>query len=70
MMTQQSLQEEEDELQVVEANPEGLPRLTVAVKDAKATRELMFTLRHFHLGDPAAGGRLAKVGDDPKAIVR
>ncbi|MCB1870155.1 MAG: ferredoxin [Gammaproteobacteria bacterium] len=64
MMTQQSLQEEEDELQVVEANPEGLPRLTVAVKDAKATRELMFTLRHFHLGDPAAGGRLAKVGDD------
>ncbi|MCB1830415.1 MAG: ferredoxin [Gammaproteobacteria bacterium] len=64
MSTQQSLREEEDELEVAEVNPEGLPRLTVAVKDAKATRELMFTLRHFHLGDPAASERLAKVDDD------
>lgn len=64
MTTQQSLREEDDEFEVPEVNPEGLPKLTVAIKDAKATRELMFTLRHFHLGDPAASERLAKVDDD------
>jgi len=55
---------EEDEIQIPAAETEGLPKLTTAVKDAKATRELMFKLRHFHLGDPAASERLAKVGDD------
>ncbi|HXK56954.1 MAG TPA: hypothetical protein PLZ16_09935, partial [Gammaproteobacteria bacterium] len=63
MSTKLSVQEE-DEVRVEEVNPEGLPRLTVAVKDAKATRELMFTLRHFHLGDPAASEHLVKVDDD------
>jgi len=42
----------------------GLPALPTAVKDAKATRELMFTLRHFHLGDPGAKERLEPVGKD------
>ena len=36
----------------------------MAVKDAKATRELMFTLRHFHLGDPGARDRLEVPGPD------
>lgn len=46
------------------ASDETLPTLTTAVKDAKATRELMFTLRHFHLGDPAARERLERAEDD------
>lgn len=41
-----------------------VPSLPTAVKDAKATRELMFTLRHFHLGDPVAKERLEVLGDD------
>jgi len=64
MTNAQSVYEDEDEIDLPDTNPEGLPKLTVAVKDSKATRELMFTLRHFHLGDPAAGERLAKVNDD------
>jgi len=44
--------------------PTQAPVLPLAVKDAKATRELLFTLRHFHLGDPGAGGRLEALGDD------
>ncbi len=40
------------------------PVLPTAVKDAKATRELMFSLRHFHLGDPGAQGVLESVGED------
>jgi len=41
-----------------------IPRLPTAVKDAKATREHLYTLRHFHLGDPSAGARLEGIGDD------
>ena len=50
--------------QIPGAAPEGLPALPTAVKDAKTTRELMFTLRHFHLGDPAAKERLEPVAAD------
>ena len=64
MTTTLSVREDEDEIELPDANPEGLPKLTVAVKDAKATREMMFTLRHFHLGDPAAGERLVELDDD------
>jgi len=63
MTTNESIREE-DEIQIPAAETDGLPRLTTAVKDARATRELMFALRHFHLGDPAASERLAKVGDE------
>lgn len=35
-----------------------------AVKDARVTRELMFTLRHFHLGDPSAKSELDAPGND------
>ncbi|MEW8462986.1 MAG: hypothetical protein G8D66_00285, partial [gamma proteobacterium symbiont of Ctena orbiculata] len=41
-----------------------VPSLPTAVKDARATRELMFLLRHFHLGDPAAKAQLESIGDD------
>lgn len=40
------------------------PVRPLAVKDAKATRELLFTLRHVHLGDPHARERLDAPGDD------
>jgi len=40
------------------------PMLPNAVKDARATRELMFLLRHFHLGDPGARAALRPVGED------
>ncbi|MEA3291059.1 MAG: ferredoxin [Pseudomonadota bacterium] len=54
----------EDQALSPEREPETTPHLLTAVKDAKATRELMFTLRHFHLGDPAAKGQLEPVCDD------
>jgi ferredoxin len=46
--------------------PEGsqFPVLPHAVKDAKASRELLFTLRHVHLGDPGARSRLEAPGPD------
>ena len=50
--------------QIAGGGDRGLPALPRAVKDAKATRELMFTLRHFHLGDPGAKERLGPVGRD------
>jgi hypothetical protein len=50
--------------QIQTAGPERLPALPTAVKDAKATREQLFTLRHFHLGDPGARDQLERVGDD------
>ncbi|ESQ15562.1 MAG: hypothetical protein N838_08295 [Thiohalocapsa sp. PB-PSB1] len=50
--------------QIADAGPERLPALPMAVKDAKATRELLFTLRHFHLGDPSATEKLEEVGKD------
>ena len=49
MSTKLSVREDEED-RASDANPEGLPKLTVAVKDAKATREMMFTLRHFSSG--------------------
>lgn len=50
--------------QIPNAGPENIPTLPTAVKDAKATRELMFTLRHFHLGAPAAKDQLEATPDD------
>ncbi|MBK1723993.1 ferredoxin [Thiocystis violacea] len=50
--------------QFPESARERIPALPVAVKDAKATRELMFRLRHCHLGDPAARAALEPLGDD------
>ena len=50
--------------QIQTIGPERLPALPTAVKDAKATREQLFTLRHFHLGDPGARDQLERVGDD------
>lgn len=43
---------------------ERIPALPLAVKDAKATREILFDLRHFHLGDPSAKDRLEPAGAD------
>ncbi len=54
----------DNQTQIPEIGPDKVPALPVAVKDAKATRELMFTLRHFHLGDPAARRQLDALGDD------
>lgn len=45
---------------------EHTPALLPAVKDAKATRELMFTLRRFHLGEPTAKNQLEAA---PEAIL-
>lgn len=53
-----------NESQFPVAEGERVPALPVAVKDAKATRELMFTLRHFHLGDPGARAELEPLGND------
>lgn len=47
-----------------EGSPTQFPMLPNAVKDAKASRELLFTLRHFHLGDPGARARLEAPGID------
>jgi ferredoxin len=54
----------DNQTQIPETGPDKVPALPVAVKDAKATRELMFTLRHCHLGDPAARRELDPIGDD------
>lgn len=50
--------------QIPGPQPASPPALPTAVKDAKATRELMFTLRHFHLGEPAAKDQLQAAPDD------
>lgn len=50
--------------QIPGPQPESIPALPTAVKDAKATRELMFTLRHFHLGEPTAKDQLEAAPDD------
>lgn len=50
--------------QIPGPGPEKTPTLTTAVKDAKATREQMFTLRHFHLGEPTARDKLDPVPAD------
>ncbi len=54
----------EQQTQLPGSEPKQLPSLPTAVKDARATRELMFVLRHFHLGDPAAREQLEALGDD------
>jgi ferredoxin len=41
-----------------------MPALPTAVTDAQTTRELMFTLRHFYLGDPSAKDKLEPVGEE------
>lgn len=53
-----------NESQFPASDGQRIPALPVAVKDAKATRELMFTLRHFHLGDPGARQALEPLGED------
>ena len=50
--------------QLPDKEAERLPALPTAVKDAKATREQLFALRHFHLGDPSAAAQLEPPGDD------
>jgi len=63
-MTTQPQAKTESRTQLAAGGPHATPVLPTAVKDAKATRELMFTLRHFHLGEPAAKERLEQVGTD------
>lgn len=63
-MTTTQTAAEEQTTQLPGSEPKQLPSLPTAVKDAKATRELMFVLRHFHLGDPAAKEQLESIGDD------
>jgi ferredoxin len=50
--------------QIQSPGPERPPALPTAVKDAKTTREQLFTLRHFHLGDPGARDQLERLSDD------
>lgn len=50
--------------QLLAKGQERIPALPLAVKDAKATREILFDLRHFHLGDPSAKDRLEPAGAD------
>jgi len=50
--------------QIPGPQPASIPALPTAVKDAKATRELLFTLRHFHLGEPTAKDQLEAAPDD------
>ena len=54
----------ERQTQIPGPGPGNTPTLPTAVKDAKATRELMFTLRHFHLGEPTAKDQLEPASDD------
>ena len=42
----------------------AMPTLPVAIKDARSTKDLLFSLRHFHLGDPSARNELEPVDDD------
>jgi ferredoxin len=63
-MTTKQQAQAESRTQLAGGGSQSTPVLPTAVKDAKATRELMFTLRHFHLGDPAAKERLEQVGGD------
>lgn len=50
--------------QIMGGKSERVPSLPLVVKDAQATRELMFTLRHFYLGDPAAKEKLERPAED------
>lgn len=42
----------------------ALPALPVSVKDADTTRQIMHTLRHFHLGNPSVRERIDAVSSD------
>ena len=42
----------------------ALPKQPPVVKDVKTSRRLLFTLRHFHLGDPGAMEALEPLGTD------
>jgi ferredoxin len=63
-MTAHRTAAKERQTQIPGTGPENIPTLPTAVKDAKATREVMFTLRHFHLGAPAAKDQLEPAPDD------
>ena len=63
-MTIQQSPGKAQETQVPGYAAENIPALHPAVKDAKATRELMFTLRQFHLGEPSAKQQLAALAGD------
>lgn len=63
MTAEQSLGKTQ-ETQLPGSAAENVPALHTAVKDAKATRELMFTLRQFHLGEPSAMQQLTALGND------
>ena len=52
------------ETQLPGSGTDSVPALHTAVKDAKATREQMFVLRQFHLGQPGARKKLTPVGDE------
>jgi ferredoxin len=41
-----------------------MPVIPPMVKDADATKQIMHTLRHFHLGNPSVQGQVQRVGND------
>ncbi|MBL3618040.1 MAG: ferredoxin [gamma proteobacterium endosymbiont of Lamellibrachia anaximandri] len=43
---------------------EATPAMPSAIKDAEATKTILHTLRHFHLGNPSVRGQLEPLGDD------
>ncbi|MCP4042885.1 MAG: ferredoxin [Gammaproteobacteria bacterium] len=45
-------------------SPDTLPALPTAIKDARSTKELMHTLRHFHMGVPKAKEELESAGEN------
>jgi len=63
-MTKKQAAIEKRSTQIPGAISERLPTLPTAVIDAKATREQMFTLRHFHLGDPGTKDNLEPVSGE------
>ncbi|OOZ39417.1 pyruvate decarboxylase [Solemya pervernicosa gill symbiont] len=46
------------------AAEEPIPSLPTAIKDADASRDILRTLRHFHLGNPSAREALEAVAED------
>jgi ferredoxin len=63
-MTKKQAPGEAQETQLPGNESGNVPALNTAVKDAKATRELMFALRQFHLGEPSAKLQLTAPGGD------
>jgi ferredoxin len=41
-----------------------IPVIPPAIKDADATKQIMHTLRHFHLGNPSVQGQVQRVASD------